>query len=75
MRTFPGGDQPLGVDRGVDLRRRQVGVAQQFLDGAEIAPGTEKMRGERVPKSVRCRRFRKTKGAAQALNGELDDAG
>ena len=32
-----GGEQPRAVDAGIDLRRRQRGVAEQVLDGAQIA--------------------------------------
>ena len=32
-----GRHQPGGIDAGIDLRRRQRGVAEQFLNGAQIA--------------------------------------
>ena len=37
MRCLVDVEQPRGVDAGVDLCRRQAGVAQQFLDGTQIA--------------------------------------
>ena len=37
----------------VNLRRRQIGVAQHHLDGPEIGAAFEQMRRERVPQHVR----------------------
>jgi hypothetical protein len=39
-------DEALSVDFGVDLCRRQRGVAEEFLDRAQIAAAGKKMRGE-----------------------------
>ncbi len=39
----------------VALRGRQAGVAQKLLDGAQIRPGFEHVRGEAVPQRVRAR--------------------
>ena len=38
---------------GVNLRRRYVGVPQQFLDAAQIRPIGEKVAGEGVPQDMR----------------------
>src|SRR5689334_4295572 len=38
--------QPLGVNRGVHLGGGQGGVAEQLLDGAQIAAARQQMRGE-----------------------------
>jgi hypothetical protein len=35
------GSQVFAVDVGIDLRRRQIGVPQHFLYGAEIGPALE----------------------------------
>src|SRR5687768_10244530 len=45
--------QILPVDMGVELRRRNVGVAEHLLDGAQVGASLEKVRRERVPQSVR----------------------
>ena len=41
------------VEVGVDLGGRQVGVAEQFLHGPEVAGRFQDVRGERVPQLVR----------------------
>ena len=46
-------EQPRGVDRGVDLRRRQAGVTEQFLERAEVGPARQKMGREAVAQRVR----------------------
>ena len=66
--------QPGGIDAGVDLRRRERGVAEQFLDGAQIAAAAEQMRGEGMAQAVRRRRGGQAERAAQPLHRELDDA-
>src|SRR6266513_3854319 len=45
--------QPRPRDVRVDLRRRDVGVAEHHLDGAEIGAVLEQMGGERMPQHVR----------------------
>ena len=45
--------RPLVKDMGVDLRRADVSVAEEFLHRADVAAGLEQVRGERVPQSVR----------------------
>ena len=42
-----------GGDVGVNLGGAEVGVAEQFLDAAEICPVIEQMGGEAVPQFVR----------------------
>ena len=37
MRRLVGRQQPRAVDAGIDLGRRQRGVAEQVLDGAQVA--------------------------------------
>src|SRR5664280_2433340 len=46
-------DEALGVKVRVALRRRERGVAEKLLDGAEVRAGREEMRRERVPDRVR----------------------
>ncbi len=67
-------DQALGVDFGVDLRGRQRGVAEQFLDRAHVAAARQQMRGERMPQRMRRRGLGQPERAAQPRHGELHDA-
>jgi len=66
--------QPFGIDRGVDLRGRQRGVAEQFLDRAQVAAAGEKMRGERMAQRMWGRSLGQSERAAQARHRKLDDA-
>src|SRR5947209_557623 len=68
-------EQPLGVDPGIDLRGRERGMAEQFLDRAQVAAAGEKMGRERMPQCMRRRAIGQSQGAAQPFHGELDDAG
>ena len=45
--------EPLLIDVGVDLRCRNVGVAQHLLDNPQIRAVAEQMRREAVPQKVR----------------------
>ena len=69
-----GVEQAVGVDGGVDLRRRQRGVAEQFLDGAEVAAAAEQMGGEGVAQRVRRGRGRQAEGAAQLRDARAGSA-
>ena len=40
-------------DVGVDLSRRDISVPEHLLDGADICPVLNKMRGEGMPECVR----------------------
>ena len=40
----------------VDLRRREIGVPEHHLDGAQIGAALEQMRRERMPQDVRTER-------------------
>ena len=53
MGLIVGALQSLGRDVGIDLRRDQVGVAQQFLHAAQIRPGVQQVCGETVAQFVR----------------------
>src|SRR5882724_5458455 len=66
-------EQALGIDLGIDLRGRERGVTEQFLDRAQIPAAGEQVRGKRVPQRMRCRRIRKTERSAQPFHDELDD--
>src|SRR6185437_14259787 len=58
MGAFIDVEQAFGVDRSVNLRGRQRGVAEQFLDGAQIAAARQQMGGERMTQGVRRRAVR-----------------
>ncbi len=45
--------QHVDVEMRVPLGGRQTGMAQEFLDGAEIRSGFEQVRGEAVTERVR----------------------
>jgi hypothetical protein len=45
--------QIFAIDVRVDLGRRNVDVTQQLLNGGQIGPTLEQMRGKRVPQGVR----------------------
>ena len=49
------GEEPCRIDRGVALRRRQAGMAEQFLDGAQIAAPGQQVRRETVTQRMRRR--------------------
>src|SRR6516165_2370012 len=53
MSAAIGLDQALGVHGGVDLRGRERGMAEQFLDRAQIAAASQQMRGKGVPQGMR----------------------
>ena len=46
-------DQPCSVDMGVNLRGRNVSVAEKRLKHAEIGASCEQVRGESVTKHMR----------------------
>src|SRR5690606_358547 len=48
MRGCVDPEQRLGIDLGIALGGRQRGMAEQFLDGAQIATACEEMRREAV---------------------------
>ncbi len=48
MRRVESVHEPGRVDLRVELRRRQGGVAQQFLNAPEIAAARQQVRGERM---------------------------
>src|SRR5215469_17308761 len=63
------GSKIVPIDVRVDLRRRQVGMPEHLLHGAEVSPTLEEMRRERVPERVRGHPL----GDPRALGGLLDD--
>ena len=47
-----GVEQVAAVDLGIDLGGRQAGVAEQLLDGAQVAAGAEQVGGETVAQGM-----------------------
>ena len=45
--------QPLDGIVRIDLGRREGGMAEQFLDGIEVRPSVQQLRGQRVAQDVR----------------------
>src|SRR5579859_3442857 len=68
MRVF----QAALIDMGVDLRRRNIRVAEHLLDDAQVAAVIEQMAGEAVPQRVRRDVFRDA-GAARIFLDEHPD--
>src|SRR6516225_12491199 len=66
--------QSLGIDGGVDLRRRQRGVAEQLLDRTQIPAARQQMRCEGMAQRMRRRGLRQPELAAQPRHRKLDDA-
>jgi len=44
--------QPVGLDMGVDLRRRDIGVTQHLLDAAQIGAVVEQMAGKCMAQDI-----------------------
>ncbi len=69
------GGEPGDIDVGVALRRRQRGVAEQLLDGPEIAAAGKQVGGEAVTQRVRRRRLRQAQERPQPAHLPLHHAG
>ena len=67
-----GVEQALGIDGGVDLRGRERGVAEEFLDGAEVGAPAKEVGGEAVAQGVRRGRGRQAEGRAQLRHAQLE---
>src|SRR6476661_4979925 len=66
--------QPLRVDAGINLGRRERRVAEQFLNCAEVAAAAQEVGRKRMPQCVGRGGVRQAECAAQPLHGQLDDA-
>src|SRR5258705_7602511 len=73
MKTVVHRPHPLLQHVGVNLRRRQIGVAEHHLDGAEIRAALEQVRRERMPQHVRAERPSEA-GAAPVRLQDLPEA-
>ena len=74
MRVVVDRQQTLGLDRGVALGRRQAGMAEQFLDRAQVAAGAEQVRRKAVAQRMRRRGRRQAEITAQCLHLPLHQA-
>src|ERR1700741_5662812 len=64
MEPIVHGAQPRLEDVRVDLRRREIRVAQHHLDGPQVGAAIEQVRGERMADDMRAERFREPGMAA-----------
>ena len=74
MRLFVDLLQALGRDVRIDLRRGEIGVAEEFLDTAEISTGIEHVRGKTVAQFVWRQRRIESRGDQILLQISLDAA-
>src|SRR5918911_3344668 len=74
MRRIIDGEKTFGLDRGVALRGGQAGMAQQLLNGAQVASGVEQMRRKAVPQSMRGGGLRQPELSAKRLHQALHRA-
>jgi len=66
--------KPLLIDMRIDLRRRNISVAQHFLDDPQIGAVPEKMRREAMPEKVRVNILLQA-GAPRVFFHDLPDTG
>ena len=71
MGVAVGISQAARRDMRVDLRRREVLMAQQFLDDTEVRPTVQQVRGERVAEGVRRDTFRQSGRPTQAVQAAV----
>ena len=64
--------KPLLIDMRIDLRRRNIGVAEHFLNNPQIGAVPEKMRRETMAEKVRVNVLIKP-GAPRVLLHDLPD--
>ena len=62
---------PTVQDVGVDHRRGDVAVPEQFLHCADVVSVLEQVRGERVPEAMARRRLRDARATDRVLHGSL----
>jgi hypothetical protein len=60
METVIDAPHALLEDVRVNLRRREIGMTEHHLDGAEVCAAFEQMRGERMSERVRAERGAQT---------------
>ena len=74
MRSVVDAGEVLEIKVGVDLGRADVGVAQQFLHGAQVLRRFQQVRRERVPEHVRMHVLGQSLQPRPARDAPLDDA-
>jgi hypothetical protein len=65
--------QSFGVDVAVHLRRRKRGVAEQFLDRAQVGATLKQVGRERVTQAVRMRRDAAQRRRVEALAARREE--
>lgn len=65
--------QVRAVHMCVDLGRRDVRMAEHFLDGRKVCSVLEKVRGKRMPESVRSHVAKPTPGRPSRFDMASDD--
>src|SRR4029453_17953943 len=75
MRPRVGGLEAAPGHVGVDLRRAEIAVAEQLLDGAQVGAAVQEMRGEAVAKGVRVCRCAGAEAAEDRLDVPLEWGG
>ena len=73
MKSSMHGFEPLLINVGVNLRRRNIGVAEHFLDNAQIGAVAQEMCRETMPQKMGINVFFQT-GAARVFFHDLPDA-
>ncbi len=67
--------QPSPRDMGVDLGGGEAGVAEEFLDGAQVGAGLEQVGGEGVAQGVRADAMLSAGAQQMAMDDAADAAG
>ena len=69
MKTIVQRPHPRIEDVRVDLRRRQIRMAEHHLDRAQVGAALEQMRRERVAQHVRAELTREARRACRSPSG------
>src|SRR5690606_15672850 len=67
--------QSVGIDSGMDLGGGKAGMAQQFLNGAQVATLAQQMGRKGMAQRMGCRRGRQAECAAQLHDAHLYQPG
>ena len=62
-----------GIDAGIDLGRRQAGMAEQFLERAKIGAASQQMGSEAVAQCVRRGALAEAEADPRRLDGAPDE--
>ena len=73
MRLLVSAQEPLVIDFGIALRRGEIGVAEEFLNRAQIAAAGQQMRGETMTEGMRGGGVRQAENNAKLADFLLED--